>query len=79
MAYLKIGRDRFAYGHAVCAARLVGAAASGRGIPQRSDEWMANGRDNETLENPTMTRHSLAILPDLPEVDPCLREYSDSL
>jgi hypothetical protein len=40
---------------------------------------MANGIGHETFENPAMTRHSLAILADRPEVGPCLSEYSDNL
>jgi hypothetical protein len=35
--------------------------------PQRSGEWMANGNAHETLGNPAMGSHSLAILADRPE------------
>jgi glutamate-5-semialdehyde dehydrogenase len=65
------GRDRFAYGHAVCAARLVGAAASGRGIPQRSGECGENGCAHETLEDQSTAGHSRPIHTDRPEVGPC--------
>jgi hypothetical protein len=43
--------------------------------PQRSGEWMANGAEHETLGNPAMASHSLAILADRPEVGPCLRVF----
>jgi len=72
---LKKGRDRFASGHAECASRLVGAAASGCGIPQRSGEWNENAQAHEMLGNHAMTDHSHPILADLPEVGPCLSRF----
>jgi len=65
---LKIGRDRFAFGHAECASRLLGAAASGCSIPQRSGEWNENTQANEMLGNHAMDDHSHPILADLPEL-----------
>jgi hypothetical protein len=75
---MKNGRDRFASGHAGCASRLfLEATLRGRGVPQRSAEWMVNGTDDESLGIPAIGRHSLAILADSPEVDPCLSAISD--
>ena len=39
--------------------------------PQRSGEWMANGTDHQSLGNPAMGKHSLAILADRSEIGPC--------
>jgi hypothetical protein len=66
-ACLKKGRERFACGHAVCASRFLSSRQCSDCIPQRSGEWMAHGNAHETLGNPTMGSHSLAILADRPE------------